>query len=100
MAGRFRPLGRLKRYVATPLVLLPITELEEIEGHLREHRVSEILESFLSLLRTERTSVFLASILPILRGKHRDPGPTLQRFHQYITGMSARLFPNETQPQD
>jgi hypothetical protein len=72
MNTRFKSLGRAKRFIVTPLVLLPITELEELEGHLKDAPLSVFLESFMSVLRADRTAVFLTRALPILRGKTRN----------------------------
>jgi hypothetical protein len=49
MSARFKSLGRAKRFTVTPLVLLPITELEELEGHLADTVMSAFLESFIAL---------------------------------------------------
>jgi len=96
MNTRFKSLGRAKRFSVTPLVLLPITELEELEGHLNDIPLSAVLESFMKVLRGDRTAVFLTRTLPILKGKTRKNGATLDRFDRYIDDMLHRLFPGET----
>ena len=94
---RFKALGRIKKYTLLPLTTLPITELEELEGHLREYGLSTLLESFLGQLGADRTRIFLTRTLPVLRGQLRKPGTTLQRFDAYLDGLQRRLFPNEPQ---
>jgi hypothetical protein len=97
MKARFKALGRIKTHTITPLTLLPITELEELEGHLTEYPLATLLESFLGQLRADRASVFLTRKLSILQGKYRTAGTTLRRFDQYLDAMQRRLFPNEPQ---
>jgi hypothetical protein len=92
LAQRFKSFGRVRRIVVTPLVLLPVTELEEVEGLLGEFTLSDLLESFLGQLRTDPASVFFAATLPILHGRFRVAGPTLRRFDEYLAGLGARLF--------
>jgi hypothetical protein len=94
MAERFRAFGRFKRHTVTPLVLLPITELEDLEGHLQERGLATFLRSFLTELRRNRAAVFLTSHLPILHGNQRRVGPTLELFDRYFDEMMARLFPD------
>lgn len=91
--ARFKQLGRITTHTVTPLTLLPVTELEELEGHLHDKPLREFLESFLSELRKDRTAVFLTRSLPVLKGKFRKPGATLKRFDTYLTGLQERLFP-------
>src|SRR5262249_46637287 len=87
MAERFRAFGRFKRHTVTPLVLLPISELEDLEGHLTEPGLAVFLRSFLEELRRNRAAVFLTSHLPILHGSQRRVGPTLERFDKYFHEM-------------
>lgn len=94
MAERLRAFGRFKRHTVAPLVLLPISELEDLEGHLPERGLALFLKSSLEELRRNRAAVFLTSHLPILRGSQRRIGPTLQRFDRYFDEMMARLFPD------
>jgi hypothetical protein len=96
LAERFRSLGRFKTHSVTPLITLPITELEDLEGHLKERGLVRFLQSFLKVLKSDRAAVFLTSHLPELRGKPRKVGPTLQRFDHYFEEMMARLFPGQT----
>jgi hypothetical protein len=93
MTTRFRRFGRFKHFTVTPIILLPITELEELEGYLDDTPLSAFLESFLALLRSDKATVFLTRILPILRGQPRRIGGTLRRFDEYIEGLTDRLFP-------
>ena len=95
MKTRFKSLGKAKRFTVTPLVLLPITELEELEGYLPTTPLSAFLESFMAVLRADRSAVFLTGLLPILKGKNRKRGATLLRFDQYMETMTCRLFPAE-----
>jgi hypothetical protein len=97
MAVRFKSLGRAKRFSVTPLVLLPITELEELEGHLNDTPLSAFLESFMTVVKGDRTAVFLTRLLPILKGKMRKKGATLDRFDRYMEDMLHRLFPGHTE---
>lgn len=69
MAERFRAFGRFKRHTVTPLVLLPISELEDLEGHLLECGLALFLRSFLAELRRNRAAIFLTSHLPIFAGE-------------------------------
>jgi hypothetical protein len=97
MSTRFKSFGRAKRFTVTPLVLLPITELEELEGHLARTVLSEFLESFMSLLKADKTAVFLTRVLPILKGETRRRGATLTIFDRYMDGLVHRLFPDGEQ---
>jgi hypothetical protein len=97
MTARFKSLGRAKRFSVTPLVLLPITELEELEGYLSDVPLSAFLESFMTVLRRDRSAVFLTRVLPILEGKTRKNGATLNRFDRYMREMLHRLFPGEAE---
>ena len=92
MTERFKNLGRFKQHTVTPMILLPITELEELEGHLRENPLSAFLESFLTLLRSDRAAVFLTRILPLLRGQRRKVGGTINRYDEYLNQLTQRLF--------
>lgn len=93
VAGRFRDFGRFKSHTVTPLVLLPVSELEDLEGHLQECGLAMYLRSFLKELRRNRAAVFLTSQLPVLRGKPRRVGPTVERLTKHFDEMKARLFP-------
>jgi hypothetical protein len=97
LATCFKSFGRSKRFTVTPLVALPITELEELEGYLKDKPLSIFLESFMTLLRHERSAVFLTRVLPVLKGKLRKNGATLGRFDQYTREMLRRLFPGEAE---
>ena len=46
MAERLRAFERFKRHTVAPLVLLPISELEDLEGHLPERGLALFLKSF------------------------------------------------------
>jgi hypothetical protein len=94
MTEQFKNLGRFKRFTVTPIVLLPIAELEELEGHLHDNPLSAFLESFLAMLRSDRATVFLTRILPILHGQRRKVGGTIGRFDQYLDRLTQRLFAN------
>ncbi len=94
MSVRFKGLGRVKRFTVTPVVLMPITELEELEGYLETSPLSPFLESFLMRLRTDKSAVFLTPMLPMLDGKARKNGKMLERFDRYVQEMLGRLFPN------
>jgi len=95
---RFKQLGRFKGHTITPVTTLPVTELEELEGHLGEQPLSVFLESFLGLVRSDKTAVFITRILPALRGKSRTKGATLRRFGEYLDAMERRLFPEQFAP--
>ncbi len=94
LAARFKEFGRVKSHTLLPLTTLPISELEDVEGYLRDHQLREIIESFQGLLRSDRTSVFLARTLPILQGRPWRLGSTLQRFKEYLDQFHQRLFPD------
>jgi hypothetical protein len=50
----------------------------------------------MTILKGDKTAVFLTRILPILNGQTRKKGPTLDRFDRYIEDMLHRLFPGQT----
>jgi hypothetical protein len=82
----------------TPLVLLPVTELEELEGYLHDTPLSAFLESFLALLKSDKSAVFLTRVLPVLKGKARKNGSALNRLDRYLDDMLHRFFPEKDRP--
>ena len=51
----------------------------------------------MTMLKGDKGAVFLTRMLPILKGKTRRKGGTLDRFDQYMTDMLHRLFPGEAE---
>jgi hypothetical protein len=95
LKDRFDALGRFETHMVEPLTVLPITELEALEGYLPEYGMVAVIESFLGQLLAERSTFFLTERLPILQGKDDKTGTTLQHFDDYLNALLARLFPNE-----
>jgi hypothetical protein len=95
LSARFKELGRVRRPTVTPLVVLPLTELEELEGQLTDFGFTSLLESFLAKARNDSAAVFFTRTLPILHGKRQKKGTSLKRLDAYLNTMILRLFPNE-----
>jgi hypothetical protein len=91
---RFKEQARIKRPIVTPLVLLPLTELEQLEGHLTDHGLMPFVESFLEQLKADPAAVFFTGKLPLLRDQPRKRGTSLQRLDKYLDTLLHRLFPN------
>ncbi|MEO5926673.1 MAG: hypothetical protein ABIR70_22865 [Bryobacteraceae bacterium] len=90
LQSRLKDLIRVKKPIVTPLVPIPIGELEEIQGHLDELLLGDALESFLR--ETDRTT-FLAGNIPLLAGKVRKVGPMMRNLEVLLNETRERLFP-------
>jgi hypothetical protein len=93
--ARFKEQARIKRPIVTPLVVLPLAELEQLEGHLADYGLIAFLESFLQQAKADRAAVFFTEKLPLLRDQARKRGTSLQRLHAYLDTLLHRLFPND-----
>jgi hypothetical protein len=93
LAERLKAMIRVKRPVITPLAVVSITELEQLQGIFADVLLSDVLESYLRTLWTNPAAIFLAGKVPVLQGKEGKAGPTQQRISNILDGTLKRLFP-------
>jgi hypothetical protein len=93
MASRLREMGRPRRIVLTPVILVHIQELEDVQGTFADHSFSELLESYLGWLKRDPPAPFIADCLPILQGSDRRRGLIQEEFEHLLDGLVTRLFP-------
>ncbi|MGJ5817015.1 hypothetical protein [Paludibaculum fermentans] len=95
MADRLRDMVRIKRPIVTPLALLHISELEAMQGHLDDFLLSDLIESYLSTLRSNPAAMLFAARIPLLVRQKPKRGPILTTFESLMKQTIVRLFPDE-----
>jgi hypothetical protein len=91
LQSRFKDLYRTSRTI-TPLLTMPVAELEEVQGHLDEVLLNALLESFSSTNR-DHMMTFVAAHVPIVKERGRKMGPMVGRLDDLLNQLRERLFP-------
>jgi len=93
LADRFKELGRFKQLTVTPLVVMSVRGLEDMEACFSRYRCCELLESYLGQLTRNPGTFFQLEDIPLLIGRERMKSESERRFESQIEALCKRVFP-------